>query len=105
MKCSFATPYHSWERGSNENLNGLIRQYLPKGMSFRALAQADCDYIAFQLNTRPRKRHGYRTPLELYLERSRSLHFDFELKRRAGLESTTHECLHVIPYLLWILLR
>ncbi len=80
LQCYFATPYHSWERGTNENLNGLIRQYLPKGMSFKALTQTDCDYIAFQLNTRPRKRHGYRTPLELYCQRSRSLHFEFELK-------------------------
>ena len=79
LKCYFATPYHSWERGSNENLNGLIRQYLPKGLSFRALTQTDCASLAFRLNTRPRKRHGYRTPLELYRQRSRSLHFDLEL--------------------------
>jgi len=82
LRCYFATPYHSWERGSNENLNGLIRQYLPKGLSFSALTQTDCDFIAFQLNTRPRKRHGYRTPLQLYRQRSRSLHFDLELRTR-----------------------
>jgi IS30 family transposase len=66
IQCYFATPYHSWERGSNENLNGLIRQYLPKGVSMRGLTQADCDRIAFKLNSRPRKRHGYKTPLEVY---------------------------------------
>jgi IS30 family transposase len=66
VKCYFATPYHSWERGSNENLNGLIRQYLPKGMCMSGVTQAHCDYIAFKLNSRPRKRHGYRTPQEVY---------------------------------------
>ena len=60
----FATPYHSWERGSNENLNGLIRQYLPKGASMANITQRDCDRIAHCLNTRPRKRLGYRTPEE-----------------------------------------
>jgi IS30 family transposase len=40
----FATPYHSWERGTNENTNGLIRQYLPKQMNMRTLSQATCDW-------------------------------------------------------------
>jgi IS30 family transposase len=66
LKCYFATPYHSWERGSNENLNGLIRQYLPKGVCMSTVSQADCDYIARKLNSRPRKRHGYKTPQEVY---------------------------------------
>jgi len=57
---------NSWERGSNENLNGLIRQYLPKGTCMRTITQADCDWIALKLNTRPRKRHDYKTPLEVY---------------------------------------
>jgi IS30 family transposase len=64
----FARPYHSWERGSNENANGLIRQYLPKGMSMAALSQHRCNAIARTLNTRPRKRLGFRTPLECYNE-------------------------------------
>ena len=64
----FATPYHSWERGSNENANGLIRQYLPRGTSMAALSQQLCNSIARKLNTRPRKRFGFRTPLECYNE-------------------------------------
>jgi IS30 family transposase len=64
----FARPYHSWERGSNENANGLIRQYLPKGESMAGLNQQQCNSIARQLNTRPRKRLGFRTPLECYNE-------------------------------------
>lgn len=62
----FAKPYHSWERGSNENTNGLIRQYLPKGQSMKNLTQAKCNAIANRLNNRPRKRHGYQTPNELF---------------------------------------
>jgi transposase, IS30 family len=62
----FATPHHSWERGTNENTNGLIRQYLPKGQSMAHLSQRDCDRLAQKLNRRPRKRLGYRTPEECY---------------------------------------
>jgi IS30 family transposase len=64
----FARPYHSWERGSNENANGLIRQYLPKGVSMSGLSQQQCNAIAKKLNTRPRKRLGFRTPLECFNE-------------------------------------
>lgn len=60
----FATPYHSWERGSNENANGLIRQYLPKRKSMASLTQQQCEAIAYKLNTRPRKRLGFKTPQE-----------------------------------------
>jgi IS30 family transposase len=60
----FATPYHSWERGTNENTNGLLRQYLPKRQSMKRLTQTRCDAIAQELNNRPRKRHGYLTPIE-----------------------------------------
>lgn len=66
VKFYFAAPHHSWERGSNENMNGLIRQYLPKGGSMEHLTQADCDRIADKLNRRPRKRHNWMTPEELY---------------------------------------
>ena len=64
--CYFATPYHAWERGSNENFNGLLRQYLRKGTSMTHVTQEECDRIAMQLNTRPRKRLGWRTPKEVY---------------------------------------
>lgn len=66
VKFYFANPYHSWERGSNENLNGLIRQYLPKNKSMHMLTQAQCNKIADRLNQRPRKRFNFRTPEELY---------------------------------------
>ncbi|PLK50147.1 IS30 family transposase [Uliginosibacterium sp. TH139] len=66
LTCYFATPYHSWERGANENLNGLIRQYLPKGICMSTLTQKQCDWIANELNTRPRKRHQFKTPKEIY---------------------------------------
>jgi len=62
----FATPHHAWERGTNENTNGLIRQYLPKGTSLADLTQARCHQIARALNHRPRKRLGFRTPHEIY---------------------------------------
>ncbi|MBX3134568.1 IS30 family transposase [Pseudogemmatithrix spongiicola] len=65
-KCYFATPHHSWERGSNENANGLIRQYLPKRRSMKGLTQRDCQRIADKLNRRPRKRLGFKTPAEVY---------------------------------------
>ncbi len=68
VKCYFARPYHSWERGSNENLNGLIRQYLPKRTCMSRLTQQHCSLIASKLNSRPRKRHGYITPQEVYLK-------------------------------------
>jgi len=64
----FATPHHSWERGTNENTNGLIRQYLPKRTSMAKISQADCDAIATKLNSRPRKRLGFRTPEECYVQ-------------------------------------
>ena len=66
VKFYFATPHHSWERGTNENTNGLIRQYLPKGQSMTSLTQSQCDAIANHLNERPRKRHAYKTPYECF---------------------------------------
>lgn len=66
VKFYFATPYRSWERGTNENTNGLIRQYLPKGMCMRHVTQAQCDAIALELNDRPRRRLGFKTPNERF---------------------------------------
>ena len=68
LKFYFATPHHSWERGTNENTNGLIRQYLPKGQSMARVTQSQCDLIAEHLNNRPRKRHGYKTPNQCFLQ-------------------------------------
>ena len=65
VKFYFATPHHSWERGTNENTNGLIRQYLPKRTSMAKLTQQQCNVIAEKLNNRPRKRHDYKTPKEM----------------------------------------
>ncbi len=61
----FAHPYHSWERGSNENTNGLIRQYAPKGSSFDDMTPADIKKIMDKLNNRPRKCLDFRTPNQL----------------------------------------
>ena len=66
----FAHPYHSWERGSNENLNGLVRQYLPKRVSMAHVTQHECNWIANELNTRPRKRHDFKTPEEMMYART-----------------------------------
>ena len=62
----FADPYASWQRGSNENGNMLLRGYLPKRQKIGRLSQAELDDIANELNHRPRKRHGFRTPIEKY---------------------------------------
>jgi len=67
MTVYFARPYHSWERGTNENTNGLIRQFFPKRMPLRDVTQKELDRVAKLLNTRPRKRHGYRTPEDVLL--------------------------------------
>mgnify|MGYP001192447681 CR=1 FL=1 len=64
----FAHPYSSWERGTNENTNGLIRQYLPKGTAFEAVNDERCHFIMDRLNNRPRKCLGYRTPGQVFEE-------------------------------------
>lgn len=65
-KVYFATPHHAWERGTNENTNGLIRQYLPKGTNLSPVTQSYCERVAESLNNRPRKRLGFKTPNEAY---------------------------------------
>lgn len=66
LRFYFATAHHAWERGTNENTNGLLRQYLPKGTPLGALTQRRCDAIAAKLNHRPRRRLGFLTPHEVY---------------------------------------
>lgn len=66
VKFYFATPHHAWERGTNENTNGLVRQYLPKRTSMARVSQWDCNRIAKKLNTRPRKRYHWETPEERF---------------------------------------
>lgn len=64
----FAHPYSSWERGTNENTNGLIRQYLPKKTEFTSVGDEKCQFIMDRLNNRPRKCLGYRTPKQVFEE-------------------------------------
>jgi IS30 family transposase len=64
----FARPYHCWERGANENTNGLIRQYFPKKSSFEHLTNEQIQVVEDKLNNRPRKRFGYETPNYVYLQ-------------------------------------
>ena len=62
----FANPYASWERGLNENTNGLVRQYIPKSRYFDTVTDDEIDFIMHRLNHRPRKTLGYRTPHEVF---------------------------------------
>lgn len=62
----FANPHHAWERGSNENFNGLLRQYLPKRTNLKNLSDLRCQQIADELNNRPRRRLGFKTPNEVF---------------------------------------
>jgi IS30 family transposase len=66
LQCFFAHPYHSWERETNENTNGLIRQYFKKNMSLDNLTQKDTQYVMNQLNYRPRKVIGFCFPIDLF---------------------------------------
>jgi IS30 family transposase len=64
----FCDPKSPWQRGSNENTNGLLRQYLPRRLDFRTLTQADLDAIALELNERPRQTLGFKTPSQALAE-------------------------------------
>ena len=62
----FARPFASWERGSNENFNGLLRQYVPKKRQMASITDEEIKMIENRLNNRPRKRLGFRTPAEVF---------------------------------------
>ncbi len=64
----FAKPYHSWERGLNENTNGLIRQYFPKGMDLREVKREAIAFVMERLNHRPRKTLAFKTPYDIFLK-------------------------------------
>ena len=64
----FAKPYHSWERGQNENANGLLRQYFPKSMELIDVTKKEVFDAVHKLNSRPRKCLGYKTPYEAFEE-------------------------------------
>jgi IS30 family transposase len=64
----YAHPYSSFERGTNENWNGIVRRFIPKGSSFNDLTDQDLLRINHYINTMPRKRFGYKTPLDLWHE-------------------------------------
>ncbi|EQD57567.1 Integrase catalytic region, partial [mine drainage metagenome] len=66
VKVYFADPHNPWQRGINENTNGLLRQYLPKSSDLSSFTQKELDAIAWKLNTRPRKSLGFKYPAELF---------------------------------------
>ncbi len=70
----FAHPYSSWERGTNENTNGLIRQYFPKTRDFTTITQQEINMAMERLNNRPRKRLGYQTPNQVFFKSGVALH-------------------------------
>ncbi len=69
-KFYFARPYHSWERGTNENTNGLIRQYFPKGTRFEDVTDEQIQDVEDKLNSRPRKRLGFKSPNQMLTKRN-----------------------------------
>ena len=70
MDIYFAFPYHSWERGCNENFNGLLRQFFPKKTSFTNIKQEDIEKAVDLINNRPRKRLNYKTPAEVFYQKN-----------------------------------
>lgn len=70
LQCYFAHAYSSWERGANENVNGLIRRFFPKKTDFRTVTDEEIRRVEYLLNTRPRKRLGWKTPYQVFYERT-----------------------------------
>jgi IS30 family transposase len=71
LKVYFADPYAAWQRGTNENTNGLLRHYFPKGINFQSVSEEELDLIVKKVNHRPRKCLDYRTPYEVFNQASR----------------------------------
>jgi IS30 family transposase len=69
LETYFAMPYRSWQRGTNENTNGLLRQFFPKGTDFTRISHREVARVEKLLNERPRRRHDYRTPVEVLAKR------------------------------------
>ena len=68
MKVYFCDPYSPWHRGTNENTNGLLRQFFPKGTSFDGISDSDLQTVVRLINNRPRKRLNFLTPAEVLLK-------------------------------------
>ncbi len=68
LRAFFCDPHSPWQRGSNENTNGLLRQYFPKGMDLSALSAEHLDAVAAELNGRPRQTLGWRSPADAFAE-------------------------------------
>ncbi|MBC8413825.1 IS30 family transposase [bacterium] len=64
-RCYFARPYASWQRGSNEQVNGMVRRYFPKGTDFSKITDEQVAWVESKINNRPRKCLGYKTPAEI----------------------------------------
>ena len=68
MQTYFADPYSAWQRGGNENANMWIRYYFPKGTDFSRIPEKELKDVEWELNNRPRKRLGFKTPMEVFTE-------------------------------------
>ncbi len=82
MKVYFAHPYSSWERGTNENTNGMIRRIFPKGTDFNQVSAIELEKVQDWLNNRPRKILGYKTPIEVLEEHDNIFSFFKQLHKK-----------------------
>ena len=79
IKCFFAHAYHFWERGSNENTNGLVRDFYPKKTDFTQVSEQELQVVENSLNTRPRKRLNWLTPLEVFTNELNKLNINLNI--------------------------